>query len=582
MKLLQAIERKVAAPVMVQLGVDFPQFRALLETSLRVDFRGSAQAVGMRQQTSPLLTALAIYAIYSLMLSFLAFVFPAELYARIILVFGMVILGMVMLIDFGVTLVVPDDIGIVGWRPVSSRSYFAARLTNALFYIVLFSLALHLIPSAFGIFSRGSSGLFPLVFLPSALLGSLFIAGVVAASYAALLRLFRQERFRDVVNYFQILLMILFVVGSQLFPRLEGSGFRERIGSQVALNRTVQGAAGAAWSWWDVFPPRWFVAPMEMLLDGPSTRTVLLSMIAVLSTAALFVALVRTFSLSYLESIGQALNHDGSGQAGAAAPERIERRARPSRFGSLVRSLFRSHEERALFDFTRKLLARDRQVRLRLYPMLTYVLLPALPLLLEREWGSPSSPFGGDSAFAVFLPLFTLGMLPAVLLSFLPYSGESKGEWIFELTGFEKPSRVAAAIKKGLILIFFLPLTFVMVAFFAFFWGLAAAVAVTFFSLVCGLLLLEIEFWLFFRGLPFTRPMTSGRSSVGLGYVLVTFPLIGIFAALAHFFLKTPREVVVAGVILLPLILLLHRLSNARYSPEIRQPAEDGPVKLFS
>src|SRR3970282_1370725 len=177
---------------LARLGVDDRQYRILLVTSLRVDFRGSAQVLSLpRRETSPLGTALAIYALYSLMLSFLAFVLPAELYARIILVFGMAILGMVMLIDFGVTLVVPGDIGIVGWRPVSSRTYFAARLTNALFYIVIFSLALHLIPSLFAMFSKGSSLAFPIVFLPSALLGSLFTAGVVAASYAALLQLFR-------------------------------------------------------------------------------------------------------------------------------------------------------------------------------------------------------------------------------------------------------------------------------------------------------------------------------------------------------------------------------------------------------
>ncbi len=546
---------------LARLGVDVPQYSALLEASLRVDFRGSAQVMSLKQQTSPLGTALLIYALYSLMLGFLAFVLPAELYARVILVFGMAILGMVMLIDFGVTLVLPGDIGIIGWRPVSSRTYFAARLSNALFYIALFSLALHLIPSLFGMFSKGSSLAFPLVFLSSALLSSLFTAGVVAASYAALLRLFHQERFRDVVNYFQIALMISFVIGSQLFPRLEGSMVQGRLG---------ESAGGNTWSWWDAIPPRWFAAPMEVLLDGPSGRTLLLAAAAAVSTGALFVALIRALSLSYVERIGQAA---------LSAAERPERRSHPSRLGLLLLSFFRSAEERALFDFMRKLLARDRQVRLRLYPMLTYVLLPAVPVLLEHERGSP---FGGDSVLSVFLPLFVMAMLPAVLLSFLPYSGESKGEWIFALAGFENPARVAAAIKKCLVLIFFLPLASVMVTFFAFFWGLADAAAIVLFALACGLLLLDIEFWLFFRGLPFTRPMTSGRSSVGLAYVLVAFPVIGLFGGLAYFFLNTPARLLLAAVILVPVVSMLHRLSNARYSAEITQPAQDAPLKLFS
>ena len=369
MKPSAAFPRKVLATLVAitasgvaRLGVDETQYRTLLETSLRVDFRGSAQAVSMKRESSPLAAALLIYAIYSVVLSFLAFAFPAELYARVILVFGMAILGMAMLVDFGVTLVLPGDVGIIGWRPVNSRTYFAARLTNALFYVVLFSLALHLIPSLFGVFSQGSSLAFPLVFLPAALLGSLFTAGVVAASYAGLLRLFRQERFRDVVNYVQIALMVFFVVASQWFPRLEGSMLRGRIGKS---------AGRSVWSWWDALPPRWFAAPMEMLLQGANLRTILLSVVAVATSGLLFVALIRSLSFSYLERIGEALNHPrsfgSSGQTSLAQGERVVREPRTSPLGLLLRWLFRSPEERAISDFMRKLLARDRQVRLRLY-----------------------------------------------------------------------------------------------------------------------------------------------------------------------------------------------------------------------
>lgn len=567
MKIFEAFANKLFArllasmrALLTRLGVDYPQYRALLEASMRVDFRGSAQVVGMKRGTSPLAMGLIIYALYSLMLSFFIFALPAELYARFILVFGMAILGMVMLVDFGVTLVVPSDIGIVGWRPISSRTYFAARLTNALFYIALFSLALHLIPSLFGVLGKDSSPGFPIIFLPCAVMASLFTAGVVAASYATLLRMFRQERFRDVVNYFQIALMILFVLASQLFPRLEGGMLRGRIG---------RSAVGTAWSWWDIAPPRWFSAPVEMLLHGPNARTLILSAIAVLATVALFVALIRTLSLSYLERVGQA---------GIAASEPVAPRLRSSRSGVLLRYLLRNHEERAIFDFMRKLLARDRQVRLRLYPMLTYVIIVALPLLFEHRRGGP---FAGDSTFSLFLPLFGLGLLSAMLLSMLPFSGESQGEWIFELTGFEKPARVAAAIKRCLVLYFFLPLAFVMAVFFAFFWGLANAAAIVLFALLCALLLFEVLFLFFFRGVPFTRPMTSGRSAAGMGYMLVAFLLIGLFTGIAQFFLKTPQRLLLAALILVPITFLLERLGNARYSPQLGASA-DTPLKLFS
>jgi hypothetical protein len=298
---------------------------------------------------------------------------------------------------------------------------------------------------------------------------------------------------------------------------------------------------------------------MDMLFQGVNGRTFFLSVVAILATVALFPALLRTLSLAYLERIGEAA---------MPATETVAPRRPARRLSRLVRWLFRSPEERGTFDFLRKLLARDRQVRLRLYPTLAYILLPALVLLLEGDRGGL---YGWESALPAFLALFTLGMLPAVLLAYLPYSGESQGEWIFELAGFERPARVAAAIKKSLALYFFLPVAFAMGFFFSFFWGLAQAAAVVLFALLAGLLLLEVEFLLFFRGMPFARPIRAGRATAGLGYVFVALPIIGLIVGLVYFFLNTPGRLILGALILLPVVFLSHRIGNARYSPQVPQ-----------
>ena len=110
-----------ASKIFAFFGVDEIQFRTLLRIGFLIDLRGSAQtATPGRATDSPLKSSLILYVVYSAVLTPLAFLFPAALYARFMMFFGMALLGMIMLVDFGVTLVVPDDMVILAWRPISS------------------------------------------------------------------------------------------------------------------------------------------------------------------------------------------------------------------------------------------------------------------------------------------------------------------------------------------------------------------------------------------------------------------------------------------------------------------------------
>jgi len=537
-------------------GVDEIQFRTLLRTCLWIDFRGSAQAAGAGRSETPLKSALMIYALYSALLALMAVVVPLGLYTRIMMFFGMTILGMIMLVDFGVTLIVPDDTVILGWRPVSSRTYFAVRVTNTLLFIAAFALALFTIPAIAGAFARGSSVWFPFVFLPCTLLAAVFITGIIAASYAILLRWFSQERFRDTVNYLQVGMMILLLVGSQIGPRLEREKFRH---AGTALLDTAQ------WSVWDILPPRWFAAPAEAFVSGWNVRLVSLSVLALVSTFALFVFLLRSLSLSYLENISGAR----VSPAGTRNPLRTG-----LQWETTVERFFHAGEEKAMFDFIRKVATRDRQIRLRLYPTLVYFLI--LPLFMFTS----SSELTG--LLARIAPLVMLTLPSTVILQLLPYAGESQGSWVFELAGLPAADRVASGIKKTIIAVFHIPLALVLFAALSFFLGIGMAAACTFFGLAAGILLLNVMFLLFFEDLPFSRPMPAGRAAGGFGYSMLGLLFAAVAGFLTYYFLGSVPRLIAASVVLLFAAFLANREGNKRYRPLGFVAERDSPVQLIS
>lgn len=553
-----------ASKIFALFGVDQVQFRTLLRISFLIDLRGTAQTATPGHTTeSPLKSSLILYAVYSAFLTPLAFLFPAALYARFMMFFGMALLGMVMLVDFGVTLVVPDDIAILGWRPISSRTYFAAKLTNALAFISAFAVALFTLPSIAGIFARGSTLLFLPVYLLSAILGAVFIAGLVASSYAALLRVFSAEKFRSAVNFLQIAMMATLMVGSQVGPRIEG-----RDAMRQLLRK--QGLDSSSWSWWDLMPPRWFSAPSELLIGGANPRVITLSVIAFAGTMALFIVLIGSLSLTYLQKV------HGSG---ATSSSPIAGR-RPSLILRISKVFFRTREELVMFDLIRTQLARDRQIRLRIYPMLAYMLI-VLPFLVLGPATSGHEHI--NPGLLKIAPLIVLGLLPGVLLPLLPYAGESQGAWIFELAGLRNMASAASGIKKTLVCLFLIPLAIACFAGLIFVTSPWQALMSISFALSVAILLVQVEFMGLFSGLPFTRKMPKGRASGNLAYVLIAYAFIGVAGALAYFILNTPLRLLIATAVLLGAAAALNHLGNKSYQPFgvplLADP--DDPVKLF-
>jgi len=538
------------------IGIDADQFRALLRISLWIDFRGSAQAMAAGHTTdNPLKGSLILYGVLSVIPAILVFAVPVEAFARAVMTIDMLFLLMIMLVDFGVTLVVADDMRTVGWRPINSRTYLAARLANMIILISMFDLALFLVPAIAGAFARKSSYWFPLVFLPSALLAGVFVAGVVAACYTTLLRLFRPERFRGVLNAFQVAFMMLIVLAGQIAPHVH----------RHAPRRPVLAAVNPAlWTWADLSPANWFSAPAEFLASGPSQRTMALSAIAIVATFGLFAVLLSTLSLDYLQKIAAA---------GEASPGRGSTNRGVALWRRAVGVALRSPEERMMFDFVREIFLRDRKIRLRAYPTLAYAFVPGILVLFQST---------RSEHLMLLAPAAIAGLLPIPLLTQFPYWGESHGEWIFSITGFESLAGLAIGIKKAVFFTFQLPALLLFSIPLIFLAGPVEAAAAIVLAVGIAVFILELSFFLNTPGLPFTQEMQAGSAAANMGVAFATMAAVGVVGAIVYFIANTPLRIAVVGLTLLLAGFALDPAGNARFTIEETDAFRGSGTNLFS
>jgi ABC-2 type transport system permease protein len=550
-----SLDSRISSRLLEFLGIDAAQFRALLRISLWIDFRGSAQAaLGGASTENPLKASLFIYGLLSLFFVPLAFVVPANVYARAVMIFGMFFLLMIMLIEYGATLVVADDMRTVGWRPISSRTYLAARLTNTLVLISVFDIVLFFAPGIAGVFAKRSSHWFPVVFIPCALLAGIFVAGVVAACYTTLLRIFRPERFRGILNAFQVGFMFLLILFTQTGPYVR---------EHKAEHHPVISVDSAAWSWADLSPANWFAAPTEVVVNGPSHRALALSAVAVVATLGLFAVLLGTLSLDYLERLAAASEATGSGPSsnrGVALWRRLAGLA------------LLTAEERVMFDFVRQIYLRDRKIRLRAYPSLAYAVVPGLILLFRGL---------KDPHLALLAPAAVAGFLPIPLLTQIPYWGESHGEWVFALAGFESISDLALGIKKSIFFTFQLPALIGFSIALLFLAGPVTAGAAALLALGIAIFILELTFLLVSPGLPFSRELAAAVSAtnaiVGFGSLIA----LGIIGLIVYFIANTPLRVIAVGLVLLLAGVALDPASSAKFSIEERETFRGSGGDLF-
>jgi ABC-2 type transport system permease protein len=485
------------------LGADYEQWRSLTRVALKLDFRTAslgqmAHPSAAKGTARQLIAKLWIYVFAGAILSVLVARNKDVFFMGTILItYTMVMVSMLMLIDFGAVVISPDDFAILGYQPISSRTYFISRLTNVLVYAVLLSSALGFLPVIVFCFVLGFKPLLGLAALTAVLLGGITTTLFLVCIYAGILRVIHPNKLKRAMSYVQLVMSFILGFSYLILPRAIDAGGLESMNLEKH-------------AWLFLIPSTWFASYLD-LARGYWRMTEVVP--ALLSFAALGFLFVRTrgrLALDYADRLSSAMTVSYTG-------------AKASRSTARRGWFFRRHESRAVSLLVRNQFKYDQKFRLAVLGILP---LSAIYLFMGLRKGPLADPFVTHTAGAgdTWLVYFAALIFPTMLNAALANSDAWQASWIYYATPADR-SRLVLASMEFVFAYFEIPYLVFLGALFFYFWGNVLHVVV---HLVVLMLLsrLFLQFVVLCHPvLPFSMPSRKAQRSASMIIVMAFVPI---------------------------------------------------------
>ena len=347
--------------------------------------------------------------------------------ALVVISIVMLFLASSLLTDYQAAVASPDDFDVLGYQPISSRTYFLSRLTNLLIYAGMIGL-LTGGPSLLVVLVR--HGLLASVGLLAALATAIvWVVLVITTGYTALLHLVAPDRLRRGLSYLQ-LAMATIVYGSMFLLPL--------------ASRAVESVSTEPGPWLLLFPPAWFASLPRIATGSVGLVDGLAFLVLVGSTTMLAWVARGRLSLAYAERLGALFS--------VTTPAKRQRRppwlarwflargpAELRVMGTLIRAQFR-HD------------MRFRMVVLSTFPLGLCML--GFPLIWEATSAADQPAL--DPVVAMGVVHMSTIVLPVNLLDNLRYSESFRASWVFFSTPVD-PAKLTVQAVNCAGLFFLLP-----------------------------------------------------------------------------------------------------------------------------
>ncbi|MCB5236677.1 MAG: hypothetical protein E6778_20390 [Niallia nealsonii] len=524
-----------------KLGIDYEVLRAILQVKLMMDqrklptiFSQSNQKKEKKEDKYAYIKSLWLYAFMGLVLiPFMAFgdnyLFQMSISFGIILFLVMTS----MISDFSAVLLDVRDKHIVHTKPVNRRTINAAKVLHIMIYLSQLTIAITFIPLVVSLIKQGI--VFFLITVVLLVLANLFIVVITALLYLAILRFFDGEKLKDIINYVQIGLSIVIMVGYQLVIR----SFEF-----VDLNIVYQV------HWWHIFIiPMWFAGPYEWILNGNTEKMMIL-----LATLAIVLPIIAIIIYGKLIPVFEKNLEKLTSQSKA-------KKRKISKFREWLLSLFiKSREEKAFYYFTGQMISQERDFKLKVYPSLGFsIVIPFLFLYSGTNFEEPE--FATSSSYLTIY--FTMINIPTIIFM-LRYSGKYKGAWIFTTLPVSDFYAYYKGSLKAVIIKLYLPIYFLLSIVFVFLFGiriipdlLVVFLSAFFYAIVC--------YQLLDKQIPFSMSFESGGNQQSWRLFLLLIPL-PILAGIHYISISLPFGVYIYGLLLFLVNLLSWRKMKSKQS----------------
>jgi ABC-2 type transport system permease protein len=493
---------------------DRHQVITLLRTNLKLDLRGAHNPfAGYRAQQSKIPAVAVVLGINVLYSIFLGMVldYADNIFVGLVLstAMGMMMIAFQVVLEFGNTMITADDYDVIAPHPVSSRTFYIAKLLHALTYVSVLSVSMSLVPAVISVIVYGQLWLGPVVLL-LAWISNVFMAVVVMNIYTLILKKIDRNRLERALGYAHMLLMFGFIIGMNALPR-----YAQQIIAGYDFNSHL---------WFKCLPSYWFAAPIKLFTQGWDLAAFLCFLIGIAAIVLLGRLALSYLSLTYAESLTRTRWTRSSG-SGADKP------------GVFARLMTRGagHEDRALMLLIRKNFRYDTQFRLGVIsfvPLLVFYLFYGL-VIAKGAPKDPLAPLPDTDGMTNVLFALAAIISPFMVLASLHSSKEWRAAWVFAATPMDRVKMVLAMTRftERLLL---LPLALVLIPLLGYMYGnlLHATMHTVFLILLAqaGIAFLSM----FTVRMPFAQEYKPGNAqSAALGPMIIAMLVFGVPAVVA-------------------------------------------------
>ncbi len=512
-------------------ALDWDQFRALLVASVKLDLRSTRMQRGRTGKFPPIAAAFATYVVMGTLLALAVMstddVFVFSLFT---LSAAMFMTALLVIMEYSSVVVHPDDFDVLGYRPISSRTYFWAKIANLGLYVAATAFALS-IPASIVVGIKYAPGaVLTAVYLLAALVACQATAALVVLIYSVAIRVFNYEKFTRAITYVHTLSTLVIVFGYVLLPRV--------LAKDVMLLSVERGA------WVYAVPPAWYAGAVELATGTGGRQSLALAGLAAVSAAALIWAAMNTVSLDYSRRISALAT---------ASAKAVKEAGRRKSLGRLGLPLCRTDEERAGFELMRSYMTRDRKLRARIYPAFG---LPLAVYVYGLITGGLHDPFvpqeisGGFPAhqllgfYSVFITLF--------FATAIAQSDQWEASWIFYSTPVRSRAGIVTGARKLIIWRYLLPFFAFLFVLLAFAMPPAKAAMYVLLNLLLALTAFAL-LSLTSPHLPLSQSLEKAKQARQIGLIM----LLGMSMAALTAILELMKQVPRAGFAVYPALLLL-------------------------
>lgn len=436
--------------IYAKMGINTAQLRSILWTKLTIDDRAPSAIMKMRKSNKKehknLSWATIIMSALMGLIFLTAFAVTKTHITEYTMYFSMFMFMVLstLISDLSGILIDTKDNYIILPKPVNAKTFAMARMLHIFIHMMKVTIPMSLPGIIFVFIQHGIlSGIAFAVMLFFSLLLTIFF---VNAFYLFILKVTTAEKFKSLIGYIQIAIAIVMYAMYTLLPKFSEKYY------QVEYDISQL-------KWITVVPPYWFAGGTEILSHGHGSIYAWIGcLLAVCVPAFAIVFVVKYLAPSFSRKLGEISNSADAQTKPVATKNEQNRKGLAQKMANLFTQ---KGTERAGFLLTWKLSGRLRDFKMKVFPLLGYMVVYIFMLSFQGKKHLSFEDIQNQNGRGKILfigIIYSCSLFLLTALTQMGYSEKFKAAWIYYTTPIAQPGKIIAGGVKAIIFKFFVPI----------------------------------------------------------------------------------------------------------------------------